>query len=375
MATQPLPPVPQLTSQGFEDPVWARWLNLLRQNVASSLTSLIINTANGFSGTVVVGVSGTVSVSIFTTVTGLLKGNGSAISAAVAGTDYVHSVSVTAPITNSGTAADPNISITQSSGTTNGYLSSTDWSTFNNKIGSVASGTGITVNTAGTTATINLTSPVSVANGGTGLSTLSQYNVLLGNAASSLHFAAPGASGTILASNGVAADPTFQTKAALAIASSGVNTDITSLASPTILTPNITGVTNGTTSAAGSIGELLTNSASGVSLTTGTPTNLTALTLQPGDYLVWGNIQFLPAAGTTQTALLSGFNSVSATLPASPFFAAAQQTFGVGLSQTQTPPFRAFTVNAITTINLVGQASFSGGTETANANIFALRFH
>ena len=42
-------------------------------------------------------------------------------------------VSVTAPITNSGTGAAPNIGISQATTSTNGYLSSTDWNTFNNK--------------------------------------------------------------------------------------------------------------------------------------------------------------------------------------------------------------------------------------------------
>jgi hypothetical protein len=46
----------------------------------------------------------------------------------------VSSVTGTAPISSSG-GATPNISISQSSGSTNGFLSSTDWTTFNNKVG------------------------------------------------------------------------------------------------------------------------------------------------------------------------------------------------------------------------------------------------
>ena len=67
----------------------------------------------------------------------------------------VTSVSGTSPISSSG-GTTPTISITQSSATTNGYLSSTDWSTFNNKgSGTVTSvsftGGIITVATATTT--------------------------------------------------------------------------------------------------------------------------------------------------------------------------------------------------------------------------------
>ena len=46
----------------------------------------------------------------------------------------VSSVTGTAPISSSG-GANPNISISQSSGSTNGFLSSTDWTTFNSKVG------------------------------------------------------------------------------------------------------------------------------------------------------------------------------------------------------------------------------------------------
>lgn len=55
---------------------------------SGTVTSVSVNTANGFSGTVT---SPTVSpaISISTTVTGILKGNGTSVSAAVAGTDYL----------------------------------------------------------------------------------------------------------------------------------------------------------------------------------------------------------------------------------------------------------------------------------------------
>jgi mucin-19 len=105
----------------------------------------------------------------------------------------VTSVSGTAPIASSG-GATPAISISQASGSTDGYLSSTDWTTFNNKsntTGTVTSvgGTG-TVNgislsgtvtssgnltLGGTLSGVSLTTQVSgtlpIANGGTGETT------------------------------------------------------------------------------------------------------------------------------------------------------------------------------------------------------------
>lgn len=61
------------------------------QNVASAatgtVTSASVVSANGFAGTVATATS-TPAITVTTTVTGVLKGNGTAISAATAGTDY-----------------------------------------------------------------------------------------------------------------------------------------------------------------------------------------------------------------------------------------------------------------------------------------------
>jgi len=56
-------------------------------SASGSVTSVSVNTANGFAGTSSGG--STPALTLTTTITGLLKGNGTAISAAVAGTDYV----------------------------------------------------------------------------------------------------------------------------------------------------------------------------------------------------------------------------------------------------------------------------------------------
>lgn len=70
-------------------------------------------------------------------------------------------VTATSPVASSG-GQNPIISMTQSSGSVNGWLSSTDWNTFNNKtsntgtVTSVATGTGLTGGTITTTGTISL---------------------------------------------------------------------------------------------------------------------------------------------------------------------------------------------------------------------------
>lgn len=69
----------------------------------------------------------------------------------------------------------------------------------------------------GATTAINLATQVEgilgVGNGGTGASTLTQYNVLLGAGGSAVNFASPGTSGYVLTSNGASANPTFQAAA------------------------------------------------------------------------------------------------------------------------------------------------------------------
>ena len=88
----------------------------------------------------------------------------------------VTSVTGTAPISSSG-GNTPAISISQATTSTNGYLSSTDWNTFNNKqaagtyVNSVSGTTGRITSTGGVTPVIDLASGVATA-GTTGSSTL-----------------------------------------------------------------------------------------------------------------------------------------------------------------------------------------------------------
>ena len=97
------------------------------------------------------------------------------------GSGTVTSVGGTLPISSSG-GATPTISITQSSGATDGYLSSTDWTTFNNKgsgtVTSVSASVptflsiaGSPITTSGTLAISLSGTALPVLNGGTGVTT------------------------------------------------------------------------------------------------------------------------------------------------------------------------------------------------------------
>ena len=154
--------------------------NTFNNKGVGSVTSVSVVSANGLAGTVATATT-TPAVTLSTTVTGVLKGNGTAISAATSGTDYapatsgtsilygsgaggfsnvtigtgvafaggtlsatgsggtVTSVTGTAPVVSSG-GATPAISMAAATTSVNGYLTSTDWTTFNNKgSGSVTS--------------------------------------------------------------------------------------------------------------------------------------------------------------------------------------------------------------------------------------------
>ena len=82
----------------------------------------------------------------------------------------VTSVTGTAPVVSSG-GNTPAISMAQATGSVNGYLSSTDWTTFNNKsntngtVTSITAGTGLTGGTITTTGTIAIDSTVVTTSG------------------------------------------------------------------------------------------------------------------------------------------------------------------------------------------------------------------
>jgi len=95
------------------------------------------------------------------------------VSADIPSLNYVTSVSGTSPISVT-SGYTPTVSITQAGVSSSGYLSSTDWNTFNNKgSGTVTSITSSTLSIGGTSAipTVNLTSGIVTA-GTTGSSTL-----------------------------------------------------------------------------------------------------------------------------------------------------------------------------------------------------------
>ena len=264
-----------------------------------TVTSVSVVSANGFAGTVATATT-TPAITMSTTVTGVIKGNGTAISAASAGTDYVApgayttsgltmatsrllgrttastgaaeeisvaggltlsagvltgtsgtvtSVTGTSPVVSSG-GSTPAISMPAATTSVNGYLTSTDWTTFNNKgSGSVTSvsgsggATGLTL-TGGpitTIGTLTLGGTLAVANGGTGLtSTPANGAIDIGNGTGFTRT-------TLTAGSGVSIS---NTSGAISISATGTGGTVTSVAALTLGTTGTdlsSTVANGTT--------------------------------------------------------------------------------------------------------------------------------
>jgi len=94
---------------------WTTFNN--KQPAGTYVTSVSVASSNGFAGTSSGGA--TPSLTLSTSITGLLYGNGTALAAATISSPLAYSAGT--------------LSINQSNTSTNGYLSSTDWNTFNNK--------------------------------------------------------------------------------------------------------------------------------------------------------------------------------------------------------------------------------------------------
>ncbi|MCL5875790.1 MAG: tail fiber domain-containing protein [Candidatus Dependentiae bacterium] len=151
---------------------------------------------------------------------------------------------------------------------------------------SVTGGTGITITGTATAPVVNLNTPVTVANGGTGNTSLTAHNVLLGEGTANVAFAAPSAtSGVPLVSTGSTTDPIFGTASV-----AGGGTGITSF------------------------------NANSIVLSGATPTSaLTSQTLTNGQLLI-GSTGAAPVASTlaagTGIAITNGAGSITVTAAA-----------------------------------------------------------
>lgn len=154
-------------------------VTLLSDKSAVSVTS-----ANGFSGTVSQATAtSTPAITLSTTITGVLKGNGTAISAAVSGTDYAPATSGTSILYGNGSGGFSNVTIGSGISFAGGTLSATGSGGTVTSVSGTGTVQGLTLTgtvtssgsltLGGSLSAVSLTSQVSgtlpVANGGTGV--------------------------------------------------------------------------------------------------------------------------------------------------------------------------------------------------------------
>jgi len=125
-----------LTSGGAGAPTWAT-------DGGGTVTSVSVVSANGLAGTVATATT-TPAITLSTTVTGLLKGNGTAISAAVSGTDYAPATSGSSILYGNGAGGFSNVTIGTGVAFSAGTLSATGSG------GTVTSVAALTLGTTGT---------------------------------------------------------------------------------------------------------------------------------------------------------------------------------------------------------------------------------
>lgn len=238
---------------------------------------------------------------------------------------------------------------------------------------------GVNASSAGT---------LGLANGNTSGTTITLQN--LGNVTTGYNWNFPitaGSSGNLLASGGGSStsmtwDTTTGSGTVVALATSPVFTTPTlGAASATSVsftsTSGIIGSTTNDSAAAGSVGELLSNNSSAVSMSTGSGANCTSISLTAGDWDVNGTIQFIPAATTVVNSVNGGINTTTGTLPSFPdasLFGVNQSfTVGTGNTQTYVTGSKRVSLASTTTVFLVGLAAFTTSTETCNGYIQARR--
>jgi len=151
----------------------------------------------------------------------------------------------------------------------------------------------------------------------------------------------------------------------------------TTISATGLITPSTTSGIKGTTVAdnanAGSLGEYTTATASGVSLTTSTTTNITSITLTAGDWDVTGAASVQGAGGANITNLVGGISTTSGTISGLGTYFQLLSA-GVGSNSGFIGALPVVRVNSgSVTVYCVSQAVFSSGTATGSCFLRARR--
>lgn len=130
------------------------------------------------------------------------------------------------------------------------------------------------------------------------------------------------------------------------------------------------GVIDGSSAAAGDVGEFLTATAAGVALVTATLKDITSVAVTAGDYEASGVVGFVPNVATPSTNMLVALGSVSATVTE---FSQLTIAFPAGAGQRLVTPTVRFNMAAGGTLYLIARATFTISTMAAGGTISVRR--
>jgi hypothetical protein len=126
---------------------------------------------------------------------------------------------------------------------------------------------------------------------------------------------------------------------------------------------------------AGNIGEYLSATGTAVAITSASAANIATISLTAGDWDVWGQLAYNPGTATTisqiavatnqTSAAFPGFNDISSVILLASFTSGVQQAIASGIKR--------YSESATTSVYLIADASFAGGTMTATGTIAARR--
>lgn len=146
------------------------------------------------------------------------------------------------------------------------------------------------------------------------------------------------------------------------------------LTTPTINQPIINGVTDGSSAAVGVVGEIITGTATGVSLVTSTAKTITSISLTAGDWDISAEFTLTPAGTPTvlQGSISATNNTLAAPLAIAESLNTLQYTFVATGAQVFSCKTASVSLSATTTYYAVVSSAFSS-TATAGARLTARR--
>ena len=251
---------------------------------------------------------------------------------------------------------------------------------------------GATTPSTGAFTTLSATTPLPIASGGTGANTAATARTALGLGT----IATQNANSIAVTGGTIDNTPIGQTTPAAVTATTlnstggalngtvGATTPntvaATTIVASSTITPSqtagIVGTTTGNNANAGSVGEFISSSVligAAVPLTSGTPANITSISLTAGDWDVSGTVGSTLGVATNTTAYVGSVSTTSATQAANQSQFLLSAAFNVGAGQNIPTGTARLSLATTTTVYLVTTAFFTGGTLSAYGYISGRR--